>query len=346
MRICLAPMDWITDCAYRCICKEIFEQYGKSDDELMLWTEFMSADGYFHNPSGVISHILKTDFDKETIAQIFGGNQETLLYTAQHLSNHYDFAGIELNMWCPSPKIMSCEAWSGMMKDKERTLGILRRMSEVVHVPFSIKTRIGLTEADIHDQFQFLIEASEYVHLITIHGRTYKQSHAGEVNREFIYRLKDALPGKIIIWNGGLRSYEDGKQKCWNLDGVMPGQSAIGNPRILTPHEPTSTERIQTALRHLDLACAADMYLQEQIRQRSWLLRQPSYAELQERAARIHQHPDAPEVHALKTPVEFRKYVFNYIKGLNWNKELKVEISKKRDYASLVWLLEWALSLL
>lgn len=104
---------------------------------------------------------------------------------------------------------MTCAAGSGMLRDKERTLGILQRMSETVSVPFSIKTRIGLTEADIHEQFQFLIDASQYVHMITIHGRTYKQSHAGEVNREFIYRLKEALPEKIIIGNGGLRSYQD-----------------------------------------------------------------------------------------------------------------------------------------
>ncbi len=50
MRICLAPMDGITDCAYRIICKQVFEQHGHPDDELMLRTEFMSADGYTHNP--------------------------------------------------------------------------------------------------------------------------------------------------------------------------------------------------------------------------------------------------------------------------------------------------------
>lgn len=71
MRICLAPMDGITDCAYRIICKEVFLRHGNPADELMLWTEFMSADGYIHAPAGVVHHILTTDFEPELIVQIF-----------------------------------------------------------------------------------------------------------------------------------------------------------------------------------------------------------------------------------------------------------------------------------
>jgi tRNA-dihydrouridine synthase len=41
----LAPMDGITNCAYRIVVKQIFERYNKnSNDELRLRTEFMSAE--------------------------------------------------------------------------------------------------------------------------------------------------------------------------------------------------------------------------------------------------------------------------------------------------------------
>jgi tRNA-dihydrouridine synthase len=105
-------MDGITDCAYRVICKQVFEQYGHPNDQLMLWTEFMSADGYCHNPPGVIKHLLKTDYEPELIAQIFGGEGDTLLSCAVDIEAKYNFAGIELNMGCPSPKIMRCAAGS------------------------------------------------------------------------------------------------------------------------------------------------------------------------------------------------------------------------------------------
>jgi len=48
----LAPMDGFTDCAFRQIVKEIFDKYGEKDSyELLLWTEFMNADGYCINPT-------------------------------------------------------------------------------------------------------------------------------------------------------------------------------------------------------------------------------------------------------------------------------------------------------
>lgn len=68
----LAPMDGFTDCAFRQITKEIFDQYGEKDKyALFLWTEFMNADGYIINPLGVVKHLL-TDKDQiPVIAQIF-----------------------------------------------------------------------------------------------------------------------------------------------------------------------------------------------------------------------------------------------------------------------------------
>jgi len=45
-------------------------------------------------------------------------------------------------------------------------------------IPFSIKTRTGITDEDKKDQMKFLIEASKYVSMITIHGRTVKQAYS------------------------------------------------------------------------------------------------------------------------------------------------------------------------
>ncbi len=68
----LAPMDGFTDCAFRQIAKEIFQKYGEQDKyEFVLRTEFMNADGYLINPTGVIKHLLSTKEQAPVIAQIF-----------------------------------------------------------------------------------------------------------------------------------------------------------------------------------------------------------------------------------------------------------------------------------
>jgi tRNA-dihydrouridine synthase len=53
-----------------------------------------------------------------------------------------------------------------MLKDKKKTLSILKEISAGISVPFSLKTRIGLTQDDIQEQFDFLLQASEFVSTI------------------------------------------------------------------------------------------------------------------------------------------------------------------------------------
>lgn len=341
-------MDWITDCAYRIICKQIFEQHGSSDDQLMLWTEFMSADGYTHNPPWVVRHLMRSDYDHETIAQIFWGNPETLIHCASDIEAKYNFAGIELNMGCPSPKIMKCAAGSGMLRDKVKTLEILQEISKNISTPFSLKTRLGLSQDDIQEQFDFLIQASKYVSMIWVHGRTYKQSHAWFVDWDFIYRLKKELPNTLVIGNGGLRSYSDCKEKLHNLDGMMPAQSAIWNPWILTPHIPTPHERYQTIMNHLNLSVACEIYFKETVKKydhQQWFV-QPTLVQLQDIITSFTSDSNFLESKislldsSLRSPVEFRKYLFNYITWLPDNKNLKKKIPPARDYLSLVWLLD------
>ncbi len=336
-------MDWITDLAYRTICKQVFEQYGNPEDQLMLRTEFMSADGYIHNPPGVVRHLRKTEYEPQLIAQIFGGNAETLVACAKHIQENYNFAWIELNMGCPSPKLMKCEAGGGMMKDKKKTLSVIKAMANELTIPFSLKTRIGLTQEDVQEQFDFVVEASQYVHMITIHGRTYKQSHAGEVDWNFIYRLKQRLPDKVINGNGGIRSYQDALDHLTSeelligaqikLDGIMPAQSAIGNPWILTPHTPTIEDRREVILRHLDLSMASEILFnkaqQNMITSNISTIVMPTLAQHEELMKQLETHPLVAEC---RTPVEFRKYLFNYISGLPEAKKLKVKIATTRDY--------------
>lgn len=58
----------------------------------------MNADGFIINPSKVIKHIMTTP-EQKPIAQIYGGNEKTLLQTAEILVEKYSdqFSGIELN---------------------------------------------------------------------------------------------------------------------------------------------------------------------------------------------------------------------------------------------------------
>ena len=88
----LAPMDGVTDFVYRQITQEIFEQHGdKKNHTLWKRTEFMSADGYMINPSRLVKHLISSSEEQNLIAQIYGGNIDTLLKTAQDIERKYPF---------------------------------------------------------------------------------------------------------------------------------------------------------------------------------------------------------------------------------------------------------------
>jgi len=269
MLLSLAPMDWITDAAFRKITEDIFKLHWEKENQLILTTEFMSADGFIANPWWVAKHLLKYKESSEdrfrrlaesknkiiNIAQIFWGNEENLIKTALWIKENlpwYDF--VELNIWCPAPKICKIWAWSAMMKNKEKTLQIIKKLSQILDWKFSIKTRIGLTKEDISPQTEFIVKASKYCKIITIHWRTFDQQHSWEVNRQAIYQIKEKIKNNCkIIWNGWIKSYKEIQEKIWNLDGIAVWQGAIWNPRIFTPHQPNREEKKKTILKHLNL---------------------------------------------------------------------------------------------
>jgi tRNA-dihydrouridine synthase len=348
MHIWLAPMDGITDLAYRIITKQLFQKHWHTNDTLMLWTEFMSAEGYFHNPKWVVKHLLVSDYDSETIAQIFGWDAEALVHTACDIEKKYKFWGIELNMWCPSPKIMKCNAWVGMLKDKKNTLEILKTLSTSLTIPFSLKTRIWLSQDDRDEQFDFLVEASKYVRMIGLHWRTYKQWHSGEVSWEYIRNLKKACPQTLVIGNWWVKTYEDWLEKSQWLDGVMTAQAAIGDPRVLMPHTPTLEEKYHLIRHHLSLSVACDIWYQDHITtydDQKWL-HQPTFLELESLQNNIQSNPSEYD-HSF-APVEFRKYLFRYVHWIDESKKFKKQVPPAKTYAQLSNILEeffeWALS--
>ena len=328
--IALAPMDGITNCAYRTITKELFEKHNTDiSSELWLRTEFMNVEGFIREPGRLIHHIIKTDYEDKTIAQIYWWDHSNLVETAQYLDKyHREFAGIELNIWCPSPKIMACGWGAGMMRDRPRTTAIIKEIAATCSLPFSIKTRVGLTVDDKEAQKNFILDIAQYCHHIIIHGRTYKQSHSWDVDWDFIRDIKcDLGDSCIVIWNGWIQTYDQIHERMSGLDWTMIWQAAIGRPWLFTNHTPTLTERFDVIQRHAKMAIILyDWYTKQSSTWRDF--QQPTYERLQEQIYNF----DAATYSHEQTMVEYRKYLFNYISGLPGNRELKQEIAQIKDY--------------
>ena len=341
MYLCFAPMDWITNCATRLITKNIFEKYWSKEDSLNLRTEFMNVDGFLINPHQVIKHALTTDWQKP-ILQIYWWKEETLIKATEKIQNEYAelFSWIELNTGCPSNTVMKVGWWSDMLKDKEKTLKIIKELAWIQgSLPFSLKTRAWLNESDKTEQMEFLIRASEFCTKISIHGRTLKQLYTWDSDWDFIMRVKEKIwnSGCKIIGNWWINSYDDAENKLseFALDWIMIGQAAIWNPRIFTPHEPNLEEKCETVLKHLDYSIACDQRFDEKVASKSWEITvqdlniSPDWIE-----DRVKENQNKSDLNP-HTIVEFRKFLFQYVKWIPGSKEWKQQVLSCKDYQEL-----------
>ena len=341
MYLCFAPMDWITNSATRLITKNIFEKYWNKEDSLNLWTEFMNVDGFLINPHQVVKHALTTEWQKP-ILQIYWWKEETLIKATEKIQDEYSdlFGWIELNTWCPSNTVMKVGWWSDMLKDKEKTLNIIEKLAWIQGpLPFSLKTRAWLNENDKAEQMEFLIKASAFCTKISIHGRTLKQLYTWDSDWDFIHEVKEKIWNSDckIIGNWWINSYIDADNKLskFNLDWIMVGQAAIWNPRIFTPYEPNLEEKCETVLKHLDYSIACDERFDEKIANKSWeITNQDLSIPLYWIEDRVKENKNKSNLNP-HTIVEFRKFLFQYVKWIPWSKEWKQQVLNCKDYQEL-----------
>ena len=344
MYLCFAPMDWITNCAARLITKQIFEKYWDPSDSLGLRTEFMNVDGFLINPNQVIKHALTTKWQKP-ILQIYWWKSEMLIKAVEKIQNEYSslFSWVELNTWCPSNTVMKVWWWSDMLKDKEKTLNIIQQLSKIEGpLPFSIKTRTWINDNDKNEQMNFLIKASLFCTKISIHWRTLKQLYSWEADWNFIYEVKENIKkfwnsDCQIIGNWWINSYTDAKDKIskYNLDWVMIGQASIWNPWVFTTYIPSSNEKCNIILKHLNYSIVCDDWFNEKIANKSGNI---NIQDLEIPFDWIEEHCRNNEKKLNFQPhtiVEFRKFLFQYVKWISWSKEWKQMILSCKNYLEL-----------
>lgn len=222
----LAPMDWYTDSAYRQVVKKV-------NSNILCVTEFYSSDGLVyskHLADNVLSH---KKSENPLIVQIFWKNPENFAKAAK-IIERYDFAWIDVNMWCPSRKVVNSWHWSWLIINRDIAFKIVETLNKATNLPISIKTRLWFNWSESLIDFVKWLE-SAWASLITVHWRTTKQAYSWNADFTQIYELKKHI--KIpVICNWDIIDFDDWMKKIYSadkkikLDWFMIWRSSFWNP--------------------------------------------------------------------------------------------------------------------
>lgn len=224
--IFLAPLSGCSDLPFRLMAREHGAKF--------CFYEMVDSNSLTHEHPGTF-HILKTHKkDSPIAAQLLGSDPDIMRDASQRLLKLINIPFLDINCACPAKKVIRKKAGAYLLRDTPRLYGILKKLIGSIAIPLTIKIRVGY---DIRDERHIitLVKKSEElgVAAIFVHGRLMTQGYAGDIDYDFIKKIKTSV--KIPVFGSGNIFSPEKALKMFDetgCDGILVARGALGHPWI------------------------------------------------------------------------------------------------------------------
>ncbi|MEO0575790.1 MAG: tRNA dihydrouridine(20/20a) synthase DusA [Pseudomonadota bacterium] len=231
----------------------------------VLYTEMVTAAALAH---GDTARLLQFDASEHPVVLQVGGNDPGLMADAARAGFEAGFDAININVGCPSDRVQSGAFGACLMKTPAVVADCFAAMSAAVPIPVTVKSRIGVDEADSDaflDTFVRTLADAGCTHfdiharIAILKGLSPKENRTvPPLNYPRVYALKQRYPELVVVINGGVQTLDDAAAHLRQVDGIMIGREAYQNPFSLTEMEtafgtrrtPVTREQVVTSMQH------------------------------------------------------------------------------------------------
>lgn len=220
----LAPMAGITDLPYRLLCRKFGVELAFVEMINCRSVSFKSK-----RTKQMLSTLLK---DKPLGIQILGCEEQYILKSLEVLRN-YKFDILDFNAACPAKKVVRRGEGSGLLREPEKFVKLLRLVVKNSWLPVSVKIRLGWDKDSVNAREIALLAQDCGAGALFIHGRTKTQGYSGQVDYNIIREVKKAVNIPLIasgdVFSGPLAKRMLDETGC---DGLVIARGSLGNPWI------------------------------------------------------------------------------------------------------------------
>ncbi len=161
----------------------------------LLYTEMVTTGAIIHGKGDYLAF----SEEEHPVALQLGGSDPAALAHCAKLAEERGYDEINLNVGCPSDRVQNGMFGACLMGNAQLVADCVKAMRDVVSIPVTVKTRIGIDDLD----------------------------------SPRVYQLKRDFPQLIMSINGGIKSLDEAKAHLAHMDGVMVGREAYQNPGVL-----------------------------------------------------------------------------------------------------------------